>query len=445
LSTPPPLLIDPPMVLVPGRALLRGLLAALLIFAASRALVWTCAYTGAALRVRMAEQLEPPLVWKQKQLDALLSNPNSSLRLRMARELGHFAPLLRWDAGHYWWIVTTGYEYEPPDPGKPMEQNQWNIAFFPLYPLLCWPAAKLLGVPTALTLVANLAAFAACAAFYLWARTRLDAGGALWAVAVLALWPTSCFLSFGYAESTALLLFVLALWCADSRRFWLAALFCALASAARPTGAALVLTLGIAAFAGKRGGLRRWGTALCVCAVGAAGMIAYAAYLWAQFGSPFVYSDNFAAGWVGPNDGFRWSAWLSGAKLWEGLRYFRRAAFGFPLGLVELVNPMAWNVPLTAVLLVLSVAAMRHVPPATRPLLLLGPLIFAQRYWAAGWYTFGIESMARYVGLAAPFFLVFGAWLARGAPRGVAAGALTLLALLQATWALHFGMGEWAG
>lgn len=427
-------------------AVLRGLVLCIVLFLGTRVVVGSAAYSGAALRVRIVQRIEPPIGWREKELRLQLADATSPLRRAMQRELGDFAPLLRWDAGHYRWIIEEGYKYEPARPGAPQSENQWNIAFFPLYPLLCRGLSPLVGVPGAMVLVANASALAAGVCTYLWALRRSSAAVAGATVGLLYAWPTACFLSFGYAESLAVLLMAACLLLADRGRLLGAALAAGLAGAARPTTVLLAPLLAWRAWQLRRGALpRRVAVVLGLAALALAGAAAYAWFLTVEFGSPRVYGDNLYAGWIQPSGRFRWDQFLLFARLWDQFRYFGRAIAGFPVGLIELSNPLAWNVPICLWLLFVSLAGLPRVPRDFRPWLLLAPLIFLQRYAAAGWTTFGIESMSRYLGLALPALLVLAAWMVRGWSVGARIAFVGGCLLLQATWAFHFGLGEWTG
>lgn len=422
----------------------RGLLLSLLIFAATRLLVWSSAYSGAALRVAIRADIDPPLAWRQTEVSEALRDADSALSRTVREQMGDFAPLMRWDAGHYEWIIREGYRYEP-RPDAPPEANQWNIAFFPLYPILCSGLAPWLGVHGAMAAVANLSGLAAVAALYAFCCPRIGRGGAIWSVALLSCWPTSAFLSFGYPESLALALAVLALTLADREKWLWAALLCGLATATRPTLVMLAPLL-MWAYARRSGSAPRPALAAVaafgvVCVWGAA---AYAGYLTWRFGTPWVYLSNFQQGWLAGR-GIDWRNYVLFSTLADGFRYFGRAIEGFPLGLVYLANPITWNVPLTLALLGLSLAGLRGVVRDFRPYLWLAPLIFLQRYAVSGWSGFATESMARYVGLAAPTFVVLGAWVAREWSAGARAALIAVLLLLQSMWAVNFGLSEWAG
>lgn len=443
------LLVDSPKPQAPSWLVAQqfrvGVTLSLLIFAATRLVVWTGAYSGAALRVAIREKIDPPLSWREPQIDRDLANSQSSLSSEVREQMADFAPLMRWDAGHYEWIVRDGYRYELPQPGAAPEANQWNIAFFPLYPLLCRALAPWIGVHGAMMFVAGMAGFAAVVAMYTVASVRVGHVAALWCVALLSCWPTSAFLSFGYPESLALALSLFAIGLADHRHWIAAAIVCGLCAATRPTLVMLAPLLAwVYATRGGKSDRPNWLAACPYAALCMWGALAYAGYLTWRFGSPWVYFSNFQAGWLAGR-GVDWGNYLSFSTVADGFRFFGRALRDFPVGLAYLANPITWNIPLVLSLLVVSLLGWRGVARDFRPYLLLAPLIFLQRYAVSGWNSFATESLARYVGLAAPTLLVLGAWVARDWSTGARATLIAGLLLLQAIWAVNFGLSQWAG
>lgn len=428
-------------------SLAHGLLAALLLCALSRLLVWSCAYSGALVQVRMLHGLTRPLGPVAADYARGQHAPRTPVESDLQRLLGDFAPLMQWDGWHYRTIVEGGYTYRP----VPVERGanpdaQFNIAFFPLYPLLALPLAKLVGPNAALVAVSNLAAFAAAGVIYVLGRRLADHTVGLGAVVCAFTWPTASFLSFAYPESLTLLLVALTMLLAVSGRWWAAAAVCGAACAARPTAIGLAPLLALSFVLTDRGRVApRLGKAVGVGILAGWGVLAYALYLWIAFGSPLVYFDNFYAGWTGAPREAPWWKLAVGAKLLEQFRHFARVATEFPLGLTYLTSPLTWNVPVTLFMLFLSLGGLGRVPAALRPFLLFGPLIFLQRYAAAPTNVFAIESLARYTCVAVPAFLVLSAWVVREWSASARAALLALLVLLQASWAFHFGMSEWTG
>lgn len=202
--------------------------------------------------------------------------------------------LVHWDGAWFRSIAESGYQSAA--------AGQSNVAFFPLFPLLCVPLVKA-GVPFALAgaLVANAAMLGALAATYAFVRARVDAVAARWSVAMLALTPLALFTVAVYSESTYLLASALALLAYERERFPAAAAFGALASATRATGMALAAGMLAAGIRDRRP------AAILAGALSLAGVAAFALYCAHAFGDPlaFVHAQH---AWRG-SFGIDWAAW----------------------------------------------------------------------------------------------------------------------------------------
>ena len=230
----------------------------------------------------------------------------------------------QYDSGWYHRIATEGYAYSPGE--------QSSIAFFPTYPLAVRGLGAVLGDhQVAGSLVAVLAGAAAVVLFGAWVWRRLQRPAALTAIALLLLYPYALFL-YGamYADSLFLLNAVGAFLLLERRMYLLAGLVGALATAGRPVGVAVAVGLVVRTLellaqdrAAARGGdpaarpgwrdvvravtAVRWRQAGVL--VSAAGLMAWAGYLWAAFGDPLAFvAVESAPGWdqgVGPRTWFK--------------------------------------------------------------------------------------------------------------------------------------------
>lgn len=168
--------------------------------------------------------------------------------LSTATERGwHFSPyrLLdiwgRWDTGWYMSIAKDGYMVH-----LDHTQQQTNLPFFPLYPMLV--RAFLWLVPDGLetdgmilligVIVANLSLLGAIYLLYCLAKeiSGGDQGIAQRTVLYLLYFPTAFFLSCFYTDATFLLLSVAALYAAQRRQWVWAAIAAGLLSLTRPLG-----------------------------------------------------------------------------------------------------------------------------------------------------------------------------------------------------------------
>lgn len=445
-----------------------GLLAVLALFVATRLLVWTAAYAGAFVNFRIQNHLAPPFEIHEADLRAALTDPRHAerpsfverfwiraaglqprrdqIRETFQERLTNLAPLVNFDGKHYRSIVEGGYRYDATvTRASPPKDREQNIAFFPLYPLVSRCFAAQLGSNGAMILVSHAAALVAAVLFFLWARWRCGDHAALFGLAALLCVPSACYYAFAYAESLTLLLTVALCICIE-RRWWVAAaVCCGLATASRPTAAGLAGVLFIAYWFGVRGApLPKLVRAAPLMLIAGAGLAAYAAFLTIEYGSPLVYFQNFRIGWVPDSQRADWFQYLTGARMWDQFKHFGRAVRQFPIGLIELINPFAWNMAICLFVLFLSVWFWRRVPRDFRPLLLIGPFIFLQSYLASGGATFGVQPMSRYMAVAAPAFVVLGAWGAQSWRPAVRHSLLALMLLIQGAWAFRFGLDEWS-
>lgn len=426
-----------------------GLLSVLLLFLATRLLIWTGTYTGAFVNFRIWNGLQPPWDAHEKAVYAELADGerDSELDESWRERMTDFAPLANFDGKHYLSILSGGYRYDPTvtRANEPQEREQ-NIAFFPLYPLVCAAFVPLLGPRASMVLVANLATLGAAVLFYLWARRRAGDDAAIFGLAGLLCLPSAVYYTYAYAESLLLLMIVATCMLLERRRWFWAAVTCGLATGCRPTalGLAGVFVVAYLAANWRKPAVRMLLTAQPLFLLAIGGLAGYAIFLTIEYGSPLVYFQNFRIGWVPDSQRAEWYQYLTGARIWDQFKHFGRAVRTFPVGLIELILPFAWNMIICGFVLFLSLWFWKRVPASFRPLLLLGPFIFVQSYLASGGATFGVQPISRYMAVAAPAFVVLGAWGAqrwRPAARHI---LLTCMLLLQGAWAFRFGLDEWS-
>ncbi|MDX2197964.1 MAG: mannosyltransferase family protein [Phycisphaerae bacterium] len=424
-----------------------GIPTVLSIWFLTRLMVWLAAYLGAAFEFRIVHQLTPRMEHHQQRVAQALADPQSAESQTRRRVLHDFEPLCRSDGFHYRSIVEGGYRYRKAAANAPQWEKEQNIAFFPLFPMLARVTRGAVGsANAAMILVSHVCSLLAALVLYRWVWRRIDASAAAFAVALVFCLPQACYFSFAYAESVTLLLSVLALSLADGGSFAAAGLAVALATASRPTALALAPTVALAHWVRRGGAVRAVPATVALLALGAAGAAAYAGFLQWRFGSALVYFENFRAGWVQTEHRADWPAFLTLAPVFEQFKHFRNALLSpdFPISLISLLDPFAWNMVTNIGVVVLSLVAMRFAPASFRALLALGPLIFLQAYLASGGANFGVQPISRYVVLAIGVWVALAAWAVRRAPIGLRHGFLAACLVLQFAWALRFGLGEWS-
>jgi Mannosyltransferase (PIG-V) len=293
----------------------------------------------------------------------------------------------RWDAIHYSWLATHGYQTGP---------NAINAAFFPLQPLAVHLVAPLVGGNADLAgiVVANLAFIAALFGLAALAAREFDVATARRAVLYLAVFPTSLFLFAGYAESLFLALAIWSVVATRQGRWWLAGLLGLLATLTRQVGVFLVLPFAVSylARAGWRlRALRPDALWVLLIPLGAA---LYMGWLWRVQGDPLAFM-HVEAYWQHVFLPF----WTT---LWRAL--------GVVLRTRNLLDMAKCLVDLGAVLLVaaLLVRGIRRQPPGD---LLYGAAIWlvAVSYPSLAWW---LQSDGRYMLAAFPCFMLL-AWEGR--------------------------------
>jgi Gpi18-like mannosyltransferase len=214
--------------------------------------------------------------------------------------------LTSWDGLWYFEIVRHGYPTSVPSPITYFDPEA-RAAFFPLYPLLVRAADRVLpGGDVMAGLFVNLVLGAIAVLLVgVIARRLFDAEVAGRAMVLMALFPGSFVLSFSYSEALMLVLVAAALLLLLERRWLLAGLVSALATASRPNAIAIVAACAVAAWLAWRRDhdWRAWLAPL----LAPIGFIAFQLYLWAHTGELTVWARVQQDAW---NEGasFGWTA-----------------------------------------------------------------------------------------------------------------------------------------
>jgi Gpi18-like mannosyltransferase len=220
-----------------------------------------------------------------------------------------------WDSVRYHSIVTSGYEFIN-------NGQQYNIAFFPLFPLIIRGLMNF-GLPFAVAgvLVNNLAFLATLYCLYFWVQEQLGTNEARWAIAVVVWCPLSLFGTVIYTEGLYLFLSTAALYAFDRKQYGWVAFWGSLATATRPTGMALIPAFLIAAWKEQRSP-----TAYLAACASAIGLLLFSLYCAINFADPiaFIHAQR---GWR-PSFGFDWRGWLNmllelaaGTSNWQNIQF----------------------------------------------------------------------------------------------------------------------------
>jgi len=157
--------------------------------------------------------------------------------------------LTSWDGLWYLKIARLGYPRSIP-PHITFLQDEARVAFFPLYPAaIRWVDVVLPGGDTVAALAVNLAlSLVAVVLVGLLARRLFGIDVAVMAMVLFSLFPGSYVLSFAYAEALLVVLSAACLLFLLDRRWVLAGVAGALATATRPNALAVVLACAVAAW-----------------------------------------------------------------------------------------------------------------------------------------------------------------------------------------------------
>lgn len=203
--------------------------------------------------------------------------------------------LLRWDSYWYAAIVRDGYRYSD------NASVQSSTVFYPLYPLTSYAVKSLLGIDEywALLLVANVAALVAVLLMTKFVKDELGDEISLLSLAFFCFFPSSLFLSAGYAESLCLVFIVFSLILLTREKFVLAAAIAGLALGTRPTGIVMIPVILWEMWRQRSLPWPRLLPRIVLCAVlAASGLLIYMVYLEMTFGHPLAFATGQQA-WHG--------------------------------------------------------------------------------------------------------------------------------------------------
>lgn len=370
---------------------------------------------------------------------------------------GRYATLTPWlafDAIHYLDILEEGY---------PAQGIPYQIAFFPLVPLIGRLTAAVTAIDPAqaLLLLSNIATIVGFLFFYQWCRMWASARVAFWASLLLATFPGAAFFSAGQTEGVFFCCCAMALWLMQRDRFWQAAMICAIATAVRPTGVALTLTLVVWSVVRHvmerqpdwrrctllqrtravlttiiRPGVIARVVALGV--IGNLGILAYQGYLWQRYDDFGVY---FKAQSYWSPDGLKNETNLAiqqeiaaqkAAEVRDWSYYLAKAA-----------TPSVWNRLMLMPMVAIMVWGLmrRNLVPRTMYLLPLG--IFLMTF-VPDW-GLRVTSIVRFETAGLPLFVLAAALLCSWRRVPVLAPLVAAQLAIQLYYAFLFSRGLWIG
>ncbi len=240
----------------------------------------------------------------------------------------------RWDAIHYYSVAFGGYDAYITQPMMTGTNPAMLYAFFPLFPLLMWVTAFVLGgfrVPVLMpipeaglapllagVLVVHVATLLALWFLYQLAREETgDDATAERTVLYTAFFPLALYYAVPYAEPLYLAASVGAMFAARRRRWVRAGLWIAVAGATRPFGILLLPPLMLEMLlAWRHGGLRRetWSRAFLGLLLAPMGLLLFMFYLWWHIGDPLAFVHAQESFW-------NREAVFPLTTLWRGIGY----------------------------------------------------------------------------------------------------------------------------
>lgn len=247
---------------------------------------------GAAWRIR-----RPLFIYA---LSRLLTLAVSAL-IPARYDVGLLQLLTQWDGDWFLRVVREGYPSQIPEVGGHVLPT--TIPFFPLFPLTARFVSWLLPISDALAAIVVALAFGAVAVVVVHRLAAFVAGqgAADRGVALFCFFPGSMVLSMAYAEGAMVALSAGCLLALLQRRWLVAGICAALATATRPTALVLVVACMWQAWIAVRE--RREWRSLVAPALAPAGILGFFAFLWARTGEPLAYIHAEEAWKVGASFG----------------------------------------------------------------------------------------------------------------------------------------------
>jgi hypothetical protein len=210
------------------------------------------------------------------------------------------AEAANWDGVWYLALLTHGYPTH-------VSHAQTTLGFFPLYPLAMWLVTHALDCAPSLAgvLISLVGGFVATVLIQRLATGWWGAAAGRRVVLLFCLFPGSIVFSMIYTEGLLLALVAGCLLALERRRWFLAGLLAAAATATGPVALALIPACAVAAALELR--RRRWRDLQALRALAAPllaplGIIAFGAFLWLWTGSPFASYTAQRYGWEERSD-----------------------------------------------------------------------------------------------------------------------------------------------
>jgi hypothetical protein len=348
---------------------------------------------------------------------------------------------INWDGAYYRDIAAHGYSYDATKPS--------TLHFFPLYPLIGRGVMEVTGLSAEISLVltSQLCFLTAILLIGKYADGRAsNSQPSIRTATLLAMCfvPAGLFFRMAYSESLFLLLAIGALLLMERRAHpILVGLVVGLATAARPTGLALVppFVVWLCRLIKERKDLVVWGGLSLPLSV--SGLLGFIAYSGIQFGDPLGFAKNMVHWIMRPTSSFgeKLVSLLSFEPIWTIFAPDSPAYWGHHVQPTQMpfalyvANPVYFIIALG-----LFVAGIgKRWLNASEVLTVLGLLLIP--YWTTA-YEVQMTGMARYVTVAFPLYLVAGRLLA-ALPWSMSLGLLAVSTFFLAAYSALFAQWYW--
>ncbi|MGH7177914.1 MAG: hypothetical protein ACREJC_11075, partial [Tepidisphaeraceae bacterium] len=267
----------------------------------------------------------------------------------------------------------------------------------------------------------------------LWARTIAPQRTAMISVLLAATYPGAIFFCAALTEGPFFMFVAIGLWLLQRKQFWWAAAVSGIATALRPTGVALAMTVAAYAMYCASGPwtARILRTAV-ISLVSVSGLLAYQSYIWNRY--------------------HRFDAYLVAQQDWERQDKEANAAeragggperYSLEFFLDRIYKPQAWNRGIALVLTIVLVAGMIRPGPVPRVLFVL-PLVILLLS-AVPNNMLRASSIFRYESAGLPLFVVLAMWFSAAKRRHWLVGLLAVQLAVQVYYAFLFSRGIWVG
>jgi hypothetical protein len=342
---------------------------------------------------------------------------------------GH--PWIAWDGDHYLYILQNGYA-----PDMSPDSRFYDIAYFPLYPLLAKPLTWFMSTETAMVALSNSLSMVGFMFFYLWIRNFAGQKKAFLATLFMATFPGAVFFSAGLTEGPFFTFAAVSLWLLQLKRLYAAAVVSGLATMLRPTGVALAMAVWLSAvielWPATLPLWQRLGRLGVLGLISISGGLCYQIFLWERYRTPDVY---FRAQEFWEEDD---------KKMVEAYATSGGAPrYSVPWFIDRAQTPQAWNRIIALIFVGVMVVGFFRPGPVPRVLFVLPLIIFLMTYLPNNGLR--ASSIIRYETAGLPVFALAAYYMARRPLRPLLVALVCLQFAVQMYYAVLFSRGVWVG